>query len=92
MAACQAFAGPTQPFSPSSNCLAACLDPERRPTGSTAVVVLGLVTFGIGFLGLAAWILCGPVDLAIQAICGALGAWLYGRLGGANDEWGNTAY
>ena len=41
--------------------------------------ILGVVTLGLGFLGIVAWVLCGPVDLAIQAVCGALGAWLYGR-------------
>jgi len=47
-------------------------------------LILGLVTVGIGFLGVAAWLICGPVDLAIQATCGALGAWLYGRFSGAS--------
>jgi len=42
-------------------------------------LILGLVTFGLGLLGLASWIVCGPIDLAIQAACGALGAWLYGQ-------------
>lgn len=42
-------------------------------------VILGLVTFGIGFLGIAAWILCFPISLMTQIILGAGGAWLYGR-------------
>ncbi|MGC8838068.1 MAG: hypothetical protein ACP5UM_06590 [Anaerolineae bacterium] len=42
-------------------------------------LILGIVTLGVGFLGVASWILCGPVELAVQAACGALGAWLYGR-------------
>lgn len=46
-------------------------------------LILGLVTFGFGFVGVAAWLICGPVDLAIHATCGALGAWLYGRFGGS---------
>jgi len=51
-------------------------------------VILGLVTLGIGFLGLAVWVLCGPIDLVIQVICGAIGGWLYGRSTGAQEsEW-----
>jgi hypothetical protein len=52
--------------------------------------ILGLVTLGIGFLGVATWMLCGPVDLAIQVTCGALGAWLYGHFTGAKagDNYG----
>jgi len=51
-------------------------------------LILGVVTLGIGFLGVATWVLCGPVDLAIQATCGALGAWLYGRFAGEQrSEW-----
>jgi hypothetical protein len=52
--------------------------------------ILGLVTFGIGFVGVATWVLCGPVDLAIQVTCGALGAWLYGHFTGekAGDNYG----
>ncbi len=46
-------------------------------------LILGLVTLGAGLFGVAAWLLCGPVDLAVQAVCGAFGGWLYGRLSGA---------
>ncbi|MBC8492790.1 MAG: hypothetical protein H8D43_03310 [Chloroflexi bacterium] len=48
--------------------------------------ILGVVTLGIGFLGIAVWALCGPIDLAIQATCGALGAWLYGRFAGEQES------
>jgi len=44
-----------------------------------AVLILGIATLGVGFLGLAGWLLCGPVDLVIQATSGAIGAWLYGK-------------
>ena len=51
-------------------------------------IILGLVTLGIGFLGIAVWVLCGPIDLVIQAICGAIGGWLYRRFAGAQEsEW-----
>lgn len=46
-------------------------------------LILGLVTLGAGLFGVATWLVCGPVDLVVQAICGAFGAWLYGRLSGA---------
>lgn len=46
------------------------------------VVILGMATLGIGFVGIATWVLCGPVDLAIQIGCGSLGAWGYGNFTG----------
>lgn len=49
-------------------------------------LVLGLVAAPIGIFGIALWILCGPVDLAIQVICGLIGAILYGRFGGGGME------
>jgi hypothetical protein len=52
-------------------------------------VILGLVTLGVGFLGLATWLLCGPIDLAIQIIAGALGAWLMGRIRGEDVQIGD---
>lgn len=42
-------------------------------------LILGIVTLGIGFIGLFAACLFGPVDLAIHAGCGAFGGWIYGR-------------
>lgn len=42
-------------------------------------VVLGLVTVGIGFFGMAAWILWGPIDFAVYATCGVIGAMIAGR-------------
>jgi len=42
-------------------------------------LVLGMFTFGLGFLGIAMWLLCGPIDLAIHILCAMAGAWLYGR-------------
>jgi len=50
-------------------------------------IFLGLVTLGIGFVGIAALVLCGPIDLAIHAACGAIGAWLYGRRYTGETEW-----
>lgn len=51
-------------------------------------LILGLVTLGIGFFGIATWILCGPIELAIQATCGVLGAWAYGRFAGEQgSDW-----
>lgn len=49
-------------------------------------IILGLVTLGIGFLGIAVWLLCGPIDLVIQAISGAIGGWLYGRFTAAQES------
>lgn len=43
----------------------------------------GFATFGIGLISLLGCLICGPVDLAIQALLGALGAWAYGHFGGA---------
>lgn len=45
-------------------------------------LILGIATFGVGFLAVAVWVLCGPIDLAIHAFCGMLGGWLYGRFSG----------
>ena len=52
-------------------------------------VLLGISTLGIGFLSLVTWLVCAPVDLIVQAACGAIGAWLYGVFIGeqAPDEW-----
>lgn len=50
-------------------------------------LVLGLFTFGIGFLGTAMLLLCGPVDLAIHVLCAMFGAWLHGRNATPNDPY-----
>lgn len=42
-------------------------------------LLLGIFTLGIGLVGVATWVLCGPIELIVQTICGAIGAWLYGR-------------
>ncbi len=47
--------------------------------------VLGIAAWGVGILGIAAWVLCGPLSLAAQVVCGALGAWLYGRFGSSQS-------
>lgn len=38
--------------------------------------------FGAAFVGLIGCVLCGPIDLAIHAAFGALGAYIYGRYRG----------
>jgi hypothetical protein len=48
--------------------------------------LVGLATVGLGFLDIARWILCGPIDLAVQVALGALGAWAYGRFSGAGRD------
>ena len=48
--------------------------------------LVGIATLGLGFLDLARWVVCGPIDLAVQAAAGALGAWLYGRFAGVRSE------
>lgn len=50
------------------------------------VFLLGVATLGIGFLGLAVWLLCGPIDLAVQASCGAVGAYVYGHFAGGSED------
>lgn len=42
-------------------------------------LVLSLVgiSVGIGLFGIAAWILCGPIDLGVHVVMGAFGAWFY---------------
>jgi hypothetical protein len=37
------------------------------------------ISIGVGLLGIAAWIVCGPIDLAVQVVMGAIGASLYNR-------------
>lgn len=41
--------------------------------------ILGIPAFGIGLLGIAAWIVCAPLDLAVHAVLGAVGAVIYGN-------------
>lgn len=42
-------------------------------------MILGVVTLGIGFLGVALWCVFAPFDLAIHAALAAVGAWFAGR-------------
>ncbi len=46
-------------------------------------LVLGIVTLGAALIGTVLCIACGPIDLALHAACGALGAYVYGRISGA---------
>lgn len=48
-------------------------------------IFFGFATLGVGFFSLIGCIVCGPVDLAIQALLGALGAWGYGRFSRARN-------
>lgn len=49
-------------------------------------LILGIFTLGIGFFGMAVWLLCGPVDLAIHVMFAMFGAWLYGRYSGGSSS------
>ncbi len=49
-------------------------------------LLLGLFTFGVGWLGVLGFVLCGPVDLAVEALLGMTGAWLYGKYIGDSDS------
>jgi hypothetical protein len=49
-------------------------------------LLLGLFTFGLGWLGIFGFVLCGPIDLAIEAILGMTGAWLYGKYTGGSSS------
>lgn len=51
--------------------------------------IVGLATIGLGFLDVARWVLCGPIDLAVQVALGALGSWAYGRFSGAGRDSSN---
>lgn len=51
--------------------------------------IIGLATVGLGFLDIARWVLCGPIDLAVQVALAALGAWAYGRFSGAGRDSSN---
>ena len=55
-------------------------------------LVLGVFTFGVGFLGVALWLLCGPVDLAIHVLCAMTGAWLYSRSNRGPSDEGDLPY
>jgi hypothetical protein len=43
------------------------------------IFVLGVLTLGAGWLGYLSFVLCLPGDLAVGALLGALGAWLFQR-------------
>lgn len=49
-------------------------------------IFFGLVTLGVAFVGLLGCVLCGPIDLAIHAAFGALGAYIYGRYRGPTPD------
>jgi hypothetical protein len=49
-------------------------------------VILGIVTFGVGFFGIATWIIFGPLDLAFQISLAALGAVLFRRYRDAQSD------
>lgn len=48
--------------------------------------LLGISTFGLGFIGVATWLICGPVELAVQMGAGAFGGWFYGRVANVDEE------
>ena len=48
--------------------------------------LIGLATVGLGFLDIARWVLCGPIDLAVQVLLGALGGWAYSRMRGGSGS------
>ncbi len=49
-------------------------------------LLLGISTFGVGFIGVATWLVCGPVELAVQMAAGAFGGWFYGRVANVDEE------
>lgn len=49
-------------------------------------ILLGVVTLGAALIGTVLCIACGPIDLALHAACGALGAYLYGQFSGIPPE------
>jgi len=51
-----------------------------------AGVLLGIVTLGAALVGMVFCVACGPIDLALHAACGALGAYVYGRVSGAAPD------
>jgi hypothetical protein len=45
--------------------------------------LVGFATLGLGLVDVARWLICGPVQVAVQVALGALGAWAFGRFSGA---------
>jgi len=48
-------------------------------TYAVLIFALGLFTLGAGWLGYISFLVCVPGDLAVGALLGALGAWLFHR-------------
>lgn len=49
--------------------------------------LFGLVTLGVGLVGMVFLLICGPIDLVLHAVFGIFGAWLAGRNHQEPSDW-----